>query len=203
MGILKLKRGTEANRTSYTPAEGEIILTTDTNIIYVGDGSTAGGNAVGSGGGSIVGGVAAVGFSSIPTGYLECNGSTISRTTYADLFSAIGTTFGNGNGSTTFGIPDLRGEFIRGYDNGRGADSGRALGTYQQDEFQGHYHDDNTWAPVVQSTASGATVGFDSSNEMRTVNLQIQNPITGTNGSPRYGNETRPRNIAMMYLIKY
>jgi phage-related tail fiber protein len=48
-----------------------------------------------------------------PVGYLICNGSIVSRTTYSSLFSAIGTTFGAGNGTTTFGVPDLRGEFIR------------------------------------------------------------------------------------------
>ncbi|RMG49546.1 MAG: tail fiber protein, partial [Gammaproteobacteria bacterium] len=66
-----------------------------------------------------------------PDNYLECNGAAISRTAYSDLFAVIGTIFGAGDGSTTFNLPDLRGEFIRGYDNGRGADVGRALGSAQ------------------------------------------------------------------------
>jgi hypothetical protein len=53
-----------------------------------------------------------------PTGYLEADGAAVSRTTYAALFTAIGTTFGAGDGSTTFNLPDLRGEFIRGWDDG-------------------------------------------------------------------------------------
>ena len=55
-----------------------------------------------------------------PAGWLECNGSAVSRTTYAALFAAIGTEYGVGDGTTTFNLPDLRGEFMRGWDNGRG-----------------------------------------------------------------------------------
>ena len=55
----------------------------------------------------------------IPTGYLECNGANISRSTFAALFAVIGTRYGTGDGATTFGLPDLRGEFIRGWDNNR------------------------------------------------------------------------------------
>lgn len=68
-----------------------------------------------------------------PTGFLECNGALLSRTTYANLFAVIGTIYGAGNGSTTFNIPDLRGEFIRGFDNGRGVDSGRSFGSFQDE----------------------------------------------------------------------
>ena len=50
----------------------------------------------------------------VPTGYLEANGALVSRTTYSDLFAAIGTIYGAGDGSTTFKLPDLRAEFIRG-----------------------------------------------------------------------------------------
>lgn len=60
----------------------------------------------------------------VPTGYLECNGATISRTTYSELFTVIGTLFGVGDGSTTFEIPDLRGKFLRSWDHGAGNDPG-------------------------------------------------------------------------------
>ena len=63
-----------------------------------------------------------------PTGWLKCNGAAISRTAYAKLFAAIGTVFGAGDGFTTFNLPDLRGEFVRGWDDGRGVDGGRAFG---------------------------------------------------------------------------
>lgn len=79
-----------------------------------------------------VGSVTAFAQSAIPSDYLECDGSAVSRTTYATLFAKIGTTYGAGNGTTTFNLPDLRGEFIRGWDHGRGADvSGRTLGSNQ------------------------------------------------------------------------
>jgi microcystin-dependent protein len=76
----------------------------------------------------------------VPTGWLECNGAAISRTTYANLFAVIGTTYGAGDGSITFNIPDLRGEFVRGFDNGRGIDPGRALGSNQGQANQAHNH---------------------------------------------------------------
>ena len=72
-----------------------------------------------------------VAMSNAPEGYLAANGSAVSRQTYARLFAAIGTTFGGGDGSTTFNLPDLRGEFIRGWDSGRGVDSGRQIGSWQ------------------------------------------------------------------------
>jgi microcystin-dependent protein len=79
-----------------------------------------------------------------PTGYLKANGAAVSRTTYADLFSAIGTFYGSGNGSTTFNLPDLRGEFVRGWDDGRGVDSGRAFGSAQAQSYQSHQHTGST-----------------------------------------------------------
>lgn len=78
--------------------------------------------------------------SSAPTGWLKCNGAAVSRTTYATLFAAIGTTYGAGDGSTTFNLPDLRGEFVRGLDDGRGIDAARALGSAQADANKSHSH---------------------------------------------------------------
>jgi len=75
-----------------------------------------------------------------PPGYIKANGAAVSRTTFADLFAAIGTNFGNGNGSTTFNVPDLRGEFIRGVSDGRSLDAGRAFGSVQGSAFGQHNH---------------------------------------------------------------
>ena len=75
----------------------------------------------------------------LPSGYLECNGASISRTTYAALFSAIGTTWGSVSG-THFNLPDLRGEFVRGFDNSRGVDSGRSFASSQGSQYQQHNH---------------------------------------------------------------
>lgn len=125
--------------------------------------------------------------SSIPNGYLECNGATLSRTTYALLFAAIGTLYGAGDGSTTFNIPDLRGEFIRGFDNGRGIDSDRTIGSWQVDLFKSHFH-------------------YWGLNNHNIIEVGVGAPGFGTTGwatSATGGTETRPRNIAMMYCIKY
>jgi microcystin-dependent protein len=84
----------------------------------------------------ITGQVAYFAVSSAPTGWLKANGALVSRTTYATLFAAVGTTFGVGDGSTTFALPDMRGEFPRGWDDGRGVDSGRVFGSAQLDQMQ-------------------------------------------------------------------
>lgn len=60
-----------------------------------------------------------------PTGWLECDGAAVSRTTYADLFTAIGTTYGSGDGSTTFNVPDVRGRTVCGKDNMGGTAANR------------------------------------------------------------------------------
>jgi microcystin-dependent protein len=130
-----------------------------------------------------------------PDGYLECNGAAISRTTYSILFSGIGTVFGIGNGTTTFNIPDLRGEFIRGWDNGRGIDSSRVFGSAQSSQLGAHSHEIGEVVSRInnQGTAGGGgqsvATGWD--------NFTLTN--TGSTG----GSETRPRNIALMYCIKY
>lgn len=76
----------------------------------------------------------------IPAGWLEANGAAVSRTTYANLFATIGTTYGAGNGTTTFNLPDLRGTFIRGFDNGRSLDPGRVFGSTQAADNAPHTH---------------------------------------------------------------
>lgn len=84
------------------------------------------------------------GAASAPAGFLECNGAEVSRTTYAALFAAIGTTWGSGNGSTTFTLPDLRGRVPRGWDHGAGVDAARVFGSYQADALGSHTHDLST-----------------------------------------------------------
>lgn len=82
------------------------------------------------------GAIAYFAHATVPFGWLKANGAAVSRTTYADLFAAIGTNYGAGDGRTTFNLPDLRGEFIRGWDDGRGIDRGRALGSAQGDAIR-------------------------------------------------------------------
>jgi len=82
--------------------------------------------------------------STAPVGWLKANGAAVSRTAYPDLFATIGTTWGAGDGFNTFNLPDLRGEFIRGWDDGRGVDSGRVIGTRQDQSIQSHSHTGTT-----------------------------------------------------------
>jgi microcystin-dependent protein len=79
-----------------------------------------------------------------PTGYYEMDGSAKSRTGDANLFAVIGTTYGAGNGSNTFNLPQTQGEFVRGWDHGRGVDSGRTLGSFQADALKSHTHTGTT-----------------------------------------------------------
>lgn len=109
--------------------------------------------------------------SSIPSGWLLADGSDISRTTYVSLFNAIGTTYGVGDGSTTFTLPDLRGEFLRGADNGRGTDTAgpapgpRALGSFQDHQYGQHLHSSGTLsANTVNAPHDHASVSVPANN---------------------------------------
>jgi len=124
-----------------------------------------------------------------PTGYIKANGAAISRTTFSVLFAAIGTTYGVGDGSTTFNLPDLRGEFIRGWSDGHTVDSGRTLGSNQGDQFEDHSH----LAYVGSSPTGGA--GAVQSSAVGTVS-------TSAASSGSRGAETRPRNVALLACIK-
>src|SRR5690625_1981373 len=138
----------------------------------------------------------------IPEGWLPCNGAAVSRTTYSRLFGAIGTTYGSGNGSTTFNIPDLRGEFIRGLDNGRGVDAGRVLGSAQGDEYRSHGHNFvNSFGNIVSGARFVNSDRTASGNAFMTAGNVTDGtyPFIVESG----GNETRPRNVAMNYIIKY
>ena len=88
----------------------------------------------------LVSSICAFPLSSAPAGWLKCNGAAISRTVYADLFARIGTNFGGGNGVTTFNLPDYRGEFLRGLDDGRGLDVGRSINSVQAGQILSHNH---------------------------------------------------------------
>lgn len=138
----------------------------------------------------------------VPVGYLKANGAAVSRTTYSDLFAAISTTFGAGNGTTTFDLPDLRGEFLRGWDDGRGVDSGRARGSFQADAFQGHGHN-ITATETGGSGGSGAFTGTAGSAGGTVFNNRVLDPVARSDGTPRTASETRPRNIALLACIKY
>ena len=138
-----------------------------------------------------------------PEGYLPANGAAVSRSTYSRLFSVIGTAFGSGDGGSTFNLPDLRGEFIRGWDAGRNIDSGRGFGTVQGD--------------AIRNITGQFEAGVG-----RIVGGAIYNGGSGASGNGKAGdnaghagrifdasrvvptaNENRPHNVALLACIKY
>ena len=145
--------------------------------------------------GNQVGEVSFFAMSSAPSGWIKANGAAVARTSYVDLFAAIGTTFGAGNGSTTFNVPDLRGEFPRGWDDGRGADSGRTFGAFQDHAIQMHSH--TVYTNVDYSRGSVYPAVTDWYNEPRSFQTQT------TGGAGNFAPETRPRNVALLACIKY
>lgn len=96
---------------------------------------------------------------SAPAGWLKANGAAISRSAYAELYAALGTSYGAGDGFTTFNLPDLRGEFIRGWDDGRGVDGGRALGSSQAGALQSHTHSGSSAADGSHAHTGTASNG--------------------------------------------
>lgn len=155
-----------------------------------------------------------------PAGFLKANGAAVSRTTYAALFAAIGVTFGVGNGSTTFTLPDLRGYFFRGWDDGRGVDAARVFGSAQADENLSHTHTGTTNTTGSHTHANGITLASGSgpssglADNLNTTSVMTTNfsyPSTGSAGSHSHsvsivasgGTEARPKNIALLACIKY
>jgi phage-related tail fiber protein len=139
----------------------------------------------------------------VPSGWLKCNGAPISRQVYAVLFAAIGVTYGAGDGATTFNLPDLRGEYLRGWDDSRGIDSGRAFGSWQGDAMRnitgmvdgycdfatasGAFGRGNPSSPMAPSGTGSSyhQLNFDASRQV---------PVA---------NEFRTRNVAVQICIKY
>ena len=107
---LQFRRGTTSQNNSFTGAVGELSIDTDTENIRIHDGSSAGGVEI-----MPAGTIVAFGNTTAPTGWLACNDAAVSRTTYARLFAVIGTSFGVGDGSGNFNVPDLRDRVPLGY----------------------------------------------------------------------------------------
>lgn len=133
--------------------------------------------------------------SSAPTGYLKCNGDTLPNGSgtvqgvtadFAALYAVLGSTYG-----ATGQLPDLRGEFVRGWDDSRGVDTGRTIGSAQADELKSHNH------TITPSTLTGRAGAFSATAGSQP--LSEEYPVIGNTG----GTETRPRNIALLACIKY
>lgn len=164
---------------------------------------TISGTSPAGGGGVPTGGIAWFGDNTAPAGFLECDGSAVSRTTQSALFGVVGTTFGAGDGSTTFNIPDLRGVFIRGWDNGRGVDTGRTFGTAQDDSIPDHTHfwraeGGSDGQNMGKSDPDGNAPGNDGGYNRGVIGIS---PST-LQGVTDVATEARPRNLALLPMIK-
>lgn len=155
-----------------------------------------------------------------PTGYLLCDGSQISRTTYSNLFTVLSSTWGNGDGSTTFHLPDLRGRFMRGVDGTAGNDpdkdsrsasnaggnTGNNVGSIETDGTAAHSHSLNVLAQCsgTISVANASTMLAGSNNGGGFWGTSGCNVISNTASiSSTGGTETRPKNVNVNFMIKY
>ena len=158
-----------------------------------------------------------------PKGWLVCNGDSVSRAVYTDLFSVIGENWGAGNGKTTFHLPDLRGEFLRGWsgntnndpDNSNrinkfsGGKMGNKVGTYQLDENKTHNHQfggnfinkDGNQIWNGYGTAGTKVNGgrWIAKSNNSNAYWSTKDSLTSSEG----GAETRPRNASVLFIIKY
>ena len=193
------------------------VTTFASNTTFSGTGNDIGTATAGTIGGNVTlsgftGMVAAFAMSSAPTGWLTCDGTAVSRTTYSDLFTAIGTTWGSGDGTTTFNLPDLRGAFLRGTGShgtsnmANGNDfAGPSVGSFENDSFQGHGH--NIRGDEIGSGSNMIdSLGGDASGVQSILEAQPGGDNgyfeVDSNGTPRHGDETRPFNAGINYCIK-
>jgi microcystin-dependent protein len=160
-----------------------------------------------------IGAILMFGLGSAPDNYLKCDGSAVSRTTYAALFSVIGTAYGAGNGSSTFNLPNYNAVVPKGAGsqtiNGR-SKSGPAFAAMEEDRMQGHNHD--LYVKIGERTFTTAGGGTDVIINNSTLNTilasdnpnSVRNPKTdGTNGTPRTGATTRENSLGTTFIIRY
>ena len=222
-GSLQLPTGTTAQRP--TGATGDIRFNTTTTAFEGYNGGSWGELA----NGVPIGSVFNLATTTVPTGFLECNGAAISRSTYASLFATISTTWGVGDGSSTFNLPDLRGQFVRGWDNSAGVDSGRSFASSQSDQNKshnhsitdsGHFHHSfrsgNSGEQRFNSTLTSSNfpasgTGAGNLNEAYNIVSKTSEADVGKTSSETTGitisndgsSEVRVKNYALMYVIKF
>ncbi len=165
----------------------------------------------------MIGAFAAAGVSTL-RGWIFCNGQAVDRVDFANLFAVLGEDYGNGDGSTTFNVPDYRGEFLRGTDAGSSRDPDRAsrtdrgdgttgavVGTKQGDEVESHTHGSaglHNHPIEVRSGSTGGTAGVERQAQSASTvnNARILDDGAHTHSSVG-GNENRPRNVYVDYYI--
>lgn len=160
------------------------------------------------------GSIIAYGGSTAPAGWLLCNGNAVSRTTYSALFAAIGTAHGSGNGSSTFNLPDYQGRFLRGVANSStldpdsasrtamstGGNPGNQVGSVQGDIFRSHNHSSNMAYHGGNGDGSQPSLYLAGVGEISYGAGSIGNKDVSSSAG---GNETRPVNAYVNWIIKY
>lgn len=146
-----------------------------------------------------------------PEGYLYCDGSAIGRETYSELFEAVGTLYGAGDGAETFNLPDARGVFFRG----DGGENNAAMGTQQGDAIR---EISGTLLDLVYQNVHDGKMPIIKSGCFRNADIQSNQAVTPTNATSLTGtdgidfkasfvvptaNEVRPINLAMKPCIRY
>ena len=175
------------------------------------------------GAGSPIGSVTAFAGVNVPAGWLLCDGSVVSRTTYSNLFAVIGNAWGDGDGVSTFNLPDLQGRFLRGVDNGTGRDpdaasrtasnnggnTGNNVGTVEDQQYLAHTHGvtdpghnhKSVNSDVVRNTGGyGTGIGTGGLGPNQ---ITMTTNTTGITINNSGGTETRPKNAAVYFIIKY
>jgi microcystin-dependent protein len=219
---IQLRRDSEADWRSNDPtlATGEPGFVNNRNSLKIGDGSTAYTSLA-----ALLpsGMILPFGGTTAPDGFLDCDGSAISRTTYADLFAAIGTAWGTGDGSTTFNVPDLRGVGLRGAGqhgsrtkaDGTAYDGG-SVGNEQNDQMQqitGEFANRGVEsggtggiAPETSGAFSDAGTATDNSRRQGTSSnaalIEFDSANSNAQGGARTGDETRSATSSVLFLIK-
>ena len=198
---------TSGNKLILKDQAGGAVLTTADSGATLADSVTGGAGLTLAG---PVGMIASFGMASAPTGWIICDGAAVSRTvTYDALFAVIGTTWGTGNGSSTFNLPDLRGAFLRGVGTSTAFtyDTTVTLAGVQDDMYQNHRH--AIWSSISGATGTGSgAVNYAATSpgtfQYYTYNAQMaESNHPQADGSPRIGAETRPNNLGVTFCIKY
>lgn len=156
--------------------------------------------------------------SAAPVGYLECNGAIVLKNDYIDLYDVIKDTYTPVVSANHFKLPDLRGEFIRGWDHGRGGDTGRVFGSWQKGTIFGHDNTTGAYGVVgivytggdVAQSITLPAVGLDKYDPVLYPSIQLASIVaTGaTTNLPQFASDagssgtTRPRNVALLPCIK-
>ncbi|WP_248744317.1 MULTISPECIES: phage tail protein [unclassified Pseudomonas] len=149
-----------------------------------------------------VGSIVAFPVDTPPPGFLELDNSVKSSATYPDLSAYLGGKFNKGDeGVGNFRLPEARGEFLRGWDHGRGVDAGRGLGSFQADDFKSHNHPPSTNRPGFMSNEYPVIQAYHGTNSSGTPSYSGEGQQMAATGV-RGGSETRPRNITVMWCIK-